>query len=112
MKFKFKENEIVYIVKKHKFKSDEYIKGTIVNGETQRYNNDSIIENKYYVLKDTAKDVKPYKLIWYHPYNEDELINLREYRRLKLKKLSGKKYLKFFPKNFFEFEWLTLFLKK
>ena len=111
MKFKFKKDEIVYIVKKHRFKSNEYIKCTIHSSYRERYNNDSIIVNKYFVLKEG--DNKLYKpIIFYVPYLENELIDLREYRRLKLKKLSGKKYLKFSPKKFFEFNYLTLFRKK
>lgn len=115
--FKFKKNEIVYIVKKYNLKPTQYIKCKILMGKSSiEYDKNIVCEkyHKYYIETDNS-ETSQYSTNsnnQYIEYNENELISLKEYRLAKLKKLSRKKYLNFSQKKFFEFKWLKHFLKK
>lgn len=125
--FKFKKNEIVYIVKKYNLKPTQYIKCKILMGITTTDWNINLTRNckpweviekqktQIYTVETDNSETSHYSTNsnnQYIEYNENELINLKEYRLAKLKKLSRKKYLNFSQKKFFEFKWLKHFLKK
>lgn len=108
---KFKKNDIAYIVDKNSTETT-YTKCVIDYAYRSKYNNNSIVINKYTVIIGEKLEYNNNTSVWYPSYDEKQLISLNEYRTAKLKKLSGKNISNFFPKKFFTFKIFRLFRKK
>lgn len=98
---KFKKLQKVYIIRKYLFKKTKYILTNIID----YYG----VDNTYYVNYPSDVNMSP---IWYPVVKEKNLISLKDYRKLKLEKISGKIFKKFFPKKIFNINFLTKNMKK